>query len=251
MKSTPKNKRAVPPTSAAGRAPTARELVAAKQKTPAQITRAEDNRTYRQRYLDDVAPSGLVGRMVKFKDGGFITSDDGEPIDKAAEFIAMCDQTLIGWVKFNGTGEQPTRNMGLLYDGFVMPDVSTLPDRDESTWELGLNGQPADPWKHQQYLVLQNTATAELYTFVASAPTQLRAVGNLLRHYDRMMRTYPGEYPVIRLREGGFNHPDDRVGWVKTPTFVVVGHVPASNATKPDTSLGTILNDEIPPYGGV
>ena len=67
-----------------------------------------DSRPYRDRYLDEVAPTSMVGRMIKFsKDGKFITIDDNQEVPEAAEYIALCDETIIGWVKFNGVGERP------------------------------------------------------------------------------------------------------------------------------------------------
>jgi hypothetical protein len=106
-------------------------------------------RTSVQQYLDEVAPASIVGRMIKFsKDGRFITQDDGEPIGDGVDFIALCDQTLIGRIRFNGEGEPPNYAMGLLYDGYVMPPRETLGDSDPSRWELGLDGKPQDPWQH-------------------------------------------------------------------------------------------------------
>ena len=159
--------------------------------------------------------------------------------------MALADQTLIGWVKFRGEGEPPDRMMGLLYVDFVMPARETLGDLDPKKWQLGLDNQPADPWQHHQYLVLQDTETSELFTFVTSSKTGRRAVVTLLRHYDRMRSNHPDELPVVRLRKGGFNHSDTRVGWVSTPVFVVCGRAPSDSAVKPDTSIGTFLNDEI------
>jgi len=206
-----------------------------------------DNRTAVQRYLDDVAPASTVGRLIKFsKDGTFITHDDGAPVNPGAEFIVLADQTLIGWVKFGAPGEQPERNMGLLFDGFVMPPRETLGDLDPSTWETGPDGKPADPWQHHRYVVLQHTDTQELFTFTTSSPTGRRAVGDLLKHYTRMTRTHPDQLPVVRLGVGGFNHKDDRVGWVKTPKFVVVGRAPRDSAAKPDTSTAAYLEDSLP-----
>jgi hypothetical protein len=135
---------------------------------------------------------------------------------------------------------------GLLYDGFVKPARATLGDLDESKWLEGLSGKPEDPWKHQMCLVLQHTATLELFTFVTTSDTGRRSVGNLLRHYDRMRRAGSDEVPVVRLRVGGFNHRDPRVGWVPTPMFAVVGRTPRDSAAKPDTSIGADLNDAIP-----
>ena len=66
---------------------------------------APDRRTDVEKYIDEIAAASIVGRMIKFsKDGQFVTADDNEPIDETAEFIALCDETLIGWIKFYGDG---------------------------------------------------------------------------------------------------------------------------------------------------
>ena len=185
--------------------------------------------------------------MVKFsKEGDFITPDDDAEVAKDAEFTVLADQTLVGWVKFNGEGEPPDKIMGLLYDGFVMPLKDKLPDRDESKWELGLDGEPADPWQHHQYLVLQNTKTLEMFTFVTSSKSGRRAVGELLKHYERTLKKHPDELPVVRLRAGGYNHKDSRVGWVNTPVFQVVGKTNKDSVATPDTSVGGLIDDEVP-----
>jgi hypothetical protein len=207
-----------------------------------------DARTNVEKYLDDVAPSMIVGRLVKFsKDGKFIVNDTEEEIGPEIEFIAVADQTLVGWIKFSGEeGVPPTRVMGLLYGGFVMPPRDELGDLDKSQWTPGLSGLPDDPWKHQQYLVLQNVETKEFFTFVTSSRTGRSAVGTLLRHYDRMRKSHPNEYPVVRFGIGGFQHRDERVGWVTTPVFVVRGRAPADSSTRPDTSGRGDMDDEIP-----
>jgi len=199
--------------------------------------------------LDEVAPSGIAGRLVRFsKDGSFITMDDEAEVPEGAEFILLADETLVGWIRFNGPGEAPDRAQGLLYDGFQMPPRESLGDLDPKEWELGLDGKPADPCLHQMNLVLQSTATQELFTFSTNSRTGRRAVGNLLRHYDRMHRANPDELPVIRLGKGGFQHKDARVGHVSVPVFVVVGRAPRDSAAKPDTSIGTYLNNAVPSF---
>jgi hypothetical protein len=215
--------------------------------TTAIVPAMPDNRTPVQQYLDGVAPAAIVGRMIKFgKDGKFITADDTAVVSDEADFTALCDQTLVGWLKFNGAGEPPDRVMGVLYDDFQMPARDTLGDADPSSWELGLDGRPQDPWQHHVYLVLQRADTGELFTYVTSSITGRRAIGNLLRHYDRMTKTNPDEYPVVRLKVGGFQHRDDRVGWVATPVLAVVGRAPRDSAAKPDTSHAGDMNDAVP-----
>jgi len=205
-----------------------------------------DSRTTIQKYVDEIAPASIVGRMVKFsKEGKFVVSDDESVISDEVDFIALVDQTLIGWIKFNGEGAPPDRVMGLLYDGFVMPPRTSLPDLDPAKWEIGLDGRPQDPWQHHVYLVLQRADTGELFTFVTSSVTGRRAIGTLLRHYDRMLRTHPDQYPVVRLKIGGYQHKDDRVGWVKVPVLAVVGRHAKDDAAKPDTSLAADMNDSL------
>jgi hypothetical protein len=245
------------------RTPTNRELLAAKQAqaplsarpaqavavataAPSKAVKVPTNQDYRSRYLDEIAPASVVGRMIKFnKEGKFCTSDDGAELPEDAEFIVLADQTLCGWVKFNGIGEPPDRVMGLLYDGFEVPPRESLGDDDPKEWDLGLDNQPSDPWQSHLYIVLQKTDTAELFTFVTSSKTGRRAAGNLLRHFDRMQRTNPGEFPVVRLRTGGFEHRDSRVGFVSVPVFVVCGRAPRDSVAVPDTSLETFLGDKI------
>jgi hypothetical protein len=141
----------------------AKALVPAKPKSTAV---AKPNGDYVSRYLDEVAPTNIVGRMIKFsKDGKFVTPDDDGEISEDQDFVCLADETLVGFVKFNGPGEPPDREMGLLYDpGFVMPERDALGDNDQSQWEEGLDGKPADPWQHHMYLVLQQADSRELYT---------------------------------------------------------------------------------------
>src|SRR5262245_6601047 len=75
-----------------------------------------DSRSPRQRYLDDVAPSGLVGRLVRFdgKAGRYLFADTEETVSADEDFVALCDQTLAAFVKFQGD-QPPVRVGGLLY----------------------------------------------------------------------------------------------------------------------------------------
>ncbi|MEZ0336006.1 MAG: hypothetical protein ACAI18_18605 [Gemmatimonadales bacterium] len=233
--------------------PTNRDLIAARQAQaptsapalrPVAEARAEYNASYRSRYLDEVAPASIAGRLAKFKDGQFITVDDGQPMPEGAEYVALCDETQVGWKKFNGAGEAPERHMGLLFDNFEMPSRESLGDLDPATWELGLDNQPQDPWQHEINIVLQSTATQELFTFTTSSKTGRRAVGNLLRHFERMQRSRSSDLPVVRLATGGYKHSDARVGFVSTPVFVVVGRAPRDGAAKSNGAL----NDPMPNF---
>jgi hypothetical protein len=134
------------------KAQAAREIAAAKNKTappaaPAptvppvvakpSLPAVPGGRTSVQRYLDEVDPASIVGTMVKFsKEAGYIRADTEEAISDQTIFAFHADQTVIGRIKFNGPGNPTDRMMGLLYDGFEMPDRATLGDDDQSQWEI-------------------------------------------------------------------------------------------------------------------
>ena len=195
-------------------------------------------------------PTKIISQCAKCcrsfdKTGRFVTTDDDKPLAEDMEFIALCDETLGGLIRFNGPGEPPERHMGLIMEGYAPPERKTLGDLDPAGWDLGLNNEPQDPYQHQMVLPLQEVKAKEMFCFVTSSRTGRRAVGNLLRHHQRALKTNPHEVPIVRLGKGGFQHKDTRVGFVSTPVFIVVGRTDRSSAATPDTSLAADLNDEI------
>jgi hypothetical protein len=211
---------------------------------PASLPVAPDNRSPRQRYLDEVAPSGIVGRLVKFdgKEGKFIFV---QTISDKEDFVVLADQTFAAWIRFR-PDESPLRVGGLLYaPDFELPEREQLGDTDRTRWAIGkFSGEPDDPWKEEMMLVLKRPTTMELLTFATLNKTGRRAVATLLKHYDRLQISSPGSFPVVRLKLGGYQ--DSRFGWVLAPNFVVVGASPGHTAAIPHTSLGNQMNYLIP-----
>jgi hypothetical protein len=205
-----------------------------------------DNRTPEQRYIDEIAPTQIAGQLIKFsKEGKFVVAETDEEVSPDIDFVVLADETLVGWIRFRGDDEPPDRVQGLLYDGFRLPPRDTLGDLDPSRWAEGLSGQPEDPWRHQICLVVQNPRTQAYFTFATTSLTGRRACGTLLRHYDRLQRRGQDDYPVVRLKPSGFQHKTKTIGWVATPSFVVVGRVPKNSATVPDTSVAADMDDKI------
>jgi hypothetical protein len=133
-----------------------------------------------------------------------------------------------------------------MYDGFRMPPRADLGDVDETQWPAGLSNAPEDPWKHQIALPLMNAATQELLVFTTLNDTGRRAVGRLLQHYERMLRLLSDELPIVRLKVGGFNHRDPRVGWVSTPQFAIVGRTKRDSVAKSAPPPDDFDDQEIP-----
>jgi hypothetical protein len=220
------------------RVPTTRELVAQRKTTE---VAAPNGRSYTAAYLDEIAPGGIAGRLIKFSKGAFITADDEVRVPEDVEFIVLADQSQCGWIKFGAEGEAPECHMGLLYDGFRVPPRETLGDLDQAKWPEGLSGKPEDPWLHQISIVLQRLDTSELFTFSTSSVTGRRACGTILKHYDRTRARGSEELPLVKLKVGSFDHRDSRVGKVMVPVFQVCGRAPIEYAVKP-----VELDDEVP-----
>src|SRR5262245_11666687 len=227
-----------------------RQPPAPKVPAPATATAvaSADDRALRNRYLEEIA-GGMPGRLIKFstKVNKFVTVDDGSEVEDVDD-VALCPETLVGWIKFSGDDSPPERIMGLIYDGYRMPRRDALGDLDQTQWPAGLSNAPEDPWRHQIALPLMSTATQELLVFTTLNDTGRRAVGRLLQHYERMLRLNPDELPIVRLKVGGFNHRDPRVGWVSTPQFAIVGRIKGSDVVKPAVTPNDDTDDGLPSY---
>ena len=109
-------------------------------------------------------------------------------------------------------------------------------------WEIGLSAAN-DPWQHLSTWSCSAANRRAIHIRDVSG-TGRRAIGNLLRHYDRL-RKRRRHYPFVRLKVSGYNHRDERVGWVNMPVFAVVGKPPKASAAIPDTSPSGDLDDAI------
>jgi hypothetical protein len=196
-------------------------------------------------YLNEHCGGGS-GVLFKFaKDQRFRRVDDGEEIPLGTQFTVVYDQIQVGWIKFNGKGEPPERKMGALFQGFSPCPRDELGDDDQSLWEVGLSGKPADPWQQQILLPLQ-AEDGELFIFGTTSITGRRAVGRVIDECKKMLRREPNDYPVIKLALSSFQHREERIGRVTVPAFVRVGKTPKTGMAAIDTSIATDMDDEIP-----
>ena len=105
----------------------------------------------------------IVGKMLKF------TIDSKYKIDKAD--ILPDNTTLVAvdvttaWVKWQN--DKPIEHR-ITQPGQGHPDRDDLPDQDKATWEPGLNGEPAFPWRDTRYLRLIDPRTGTSGTMTVS-----------------------------------------------------------------------------------
>jgi hypothetical protein len=229
-----------------------KEAKAATASVPATMTPATpatttiDTRTPAEIYADEICQTAIVGQLVKFdgKVGKFVIVETEEEISNR-EFIVAVDETLAGFIRFNGDGQLPDRVQGQPYKGWRKPKRETLGDNDPAQWPIGpLSGKAEDPWKEQANLVLVDPTTRAFFTFATTSKTGLSGVGALLQHYNRMLKHDADSYPIVELAPSGYE--DKRYGWVNKPVFAIIGRTPKNSTVTPATDVAADMNDELP-----
>jgi hypothetical protein len=178
-------------------------------------------------YADACAPRAIVGKLLKFAKGDFLAGDGGETIPSETEFVAMMDELLVGWVRWEDSKITEQR-MGRVIDSFVPQPRRELGEVDAAAWEQDASGKARDPWQFQNYLPLQR-GDGEMFTFIAGSRGALNAVAELCRIHSRHAKKNPNQYPVVRLRSDEYQHKVKEFGRIKFPVLGVVGWAPKTD----------------------
>jgi hypothetical protein len=179
---------------------------------------------YFEQYSQAAAGSRIVGELLRFNKGDWLSGQDQEDVDLGTRLVANVAELMIGWNKWVGGAVEDMR-MGRVCDGFQPPARSTLGDTDESEWETDDDGNPRDPWQRTNYLILKDEAGDQLYTFAASSKGSINAIGELAGAYGKRIRQKPDDLPVVALGAGKYQHKNKAYGWIKFPKLDVVGWV--------------------------
>ena len=184
-------------------------------------------------------------KLLKFKKGKYFC--DNEEVPLGTEYTAHCVGWTKCWIKFRDK-KVADRKMFRVAENIPIPKREELDDQDQSTWEMGLDGnKPSDPWT-LQYLLPLETAEGDLVIFVTSSSGGTRAVSDLCKQYARRLtRTGISAQPVVRLCSSSFT--SKKFGEVARPSFDIAGwdseHEGIRVINAPDT-LSEELNDAIP-----
>ena len=153
--------------------------------------------------------------MLKFTIDGKYKVDKTDNLPDNTTLVAVDVNT--GWVKWQDS--KPIEHR-ITQPGHLHPDRDDLPDRDKTTWQPGLNGEPADPWRDTRYLRLIDPRTGQDYTFVSDTYGGRKAVGDLKSQIGNVRFAYPGAVPVVQL---GSTKMKTSFGLKPRPEFKVVG----------------------------
>ena len=173
---------------------------------------------------ENIAAQGdkWLGLLLKFNKGEYLIGPDGEECPET-ELVALMPGLLHGYVRWED-GSPVQEEVGLLAEGFVLPERNTLGYLDKTQWE----DPKRDPWQESFYLPVITVNAETVYTFATSSDGGRRhAVKPLCGEYGSHIRHHPDELPVFGLEQGGYQHSDPSIGWVKYPLFPVKRYVKA------------------------
>jgi hypothetical protein len=170
-------------------------------------------------YADAVAPETIKGSLLKFTKGDWFAGSD--IVERGTEFTAFVDEIHVGWVRW-GDGAPTEHVMGRIVDRFVPPRRDTLGDLDQTTWEVGPDDKPRDPWQFTNYLPLQD-AEGEWFTFVTGSRGGLQAIARMLRTYGRQLDLHANDNPIVAIDTGSYEHREKSIGRIKHPIFDING----------------------------
>jgi hypothetical protein len=187
------------------------------------------------------------GELMKFVKGEFLTG--GIVVPLGTRFVAHVLGAERGWIRFNGEGEPPTQVIGKIAHGYELLPREKLGDNDDMQWQIGLDGEPDDPWKKVVYLpmILVDEGPNEgmVLTFSTMTETGRRAVSNLYTRFETLSWKYRGQLPIVEI---GCKTLDNDFS-TRVPVFPIVGWQPigGEGAPLPATpSTRDDLDDEIP-----
>jgi hypothetical protein len=195
----------------------------------------------------------LVGKIAKFTIDAKYRVDKTDHLPDYTSLVAI--NVTTAWVKWQGG--KPIEHR-ITQPGQVHPDRDDLPDQDKATWEPGLDGEPADPWRDTRYLLLIDPRTGQVYTFVTDSFGGRKAIGDLKSQIGNVRFAYPGAVPVVQLASTMWKTP---FGLKPRPEFKVIGWRNKDNAAvqltdgeqnktaeQRPTEIQPPFNDQIPSF---
>lgn len=203
---------------------------------------ATENDNFFSSYARAANRRTIVGDILKFSKGDWAAGQNDEEIDEGSQFVAMMDELMIGWVRWDG-GRPVEHRMGKLVEGFHPAKRAELGDMDEAEWEYDGGGKKRDPWQLTNYLILKDRDTDRLFTFAPSSRGGLSAIGQLCEAYGKAIRAKPDQFPVVEIGTSSYKH--DSYGKIKVPTLTVVGWAPKA-AAMAALDAGTAHADDDP-----
>jgi hypothetical protein len=173
-------------------------------------------------YADAVAPQYILGKMLRFSKGDWMTGDD--IVAAGTKFTVNFDELMAGWIKW--VNNKPVEHAMVRVDDGVAPkrriDLGAV---DQSQWTVDKSGNPRDPWQFTNYLPMMDDK-GELFTFTTNSRGGISAVAKMARIYAKHRKRHPNVLPLVALGVDSYKHKDPEYGRIKFPVFEPAGYVP-------------------------
>jgi hypothetical protein len=182
-------------------------------------------------------------KLLKFKKGKYFISEDEVPL--GTQYVAHANQWTFCWIKFVDK-KVAERRMFKVSDGIAPPEREELDDNDQSSWEIGLDGKPKDPWSLQYLLPLENFENGEIVIFTSATAGGRMSIAELSQAWSRHVKRGSRAMPIVKLSVDNFT--SKKFGAVQRPLFEITGwdEAPASGVEIAPPTAASELNDEIP-----
>jgi hypothetical protein len=173
--------------------------------------------------------------------GAWIYGSESTQLSCGTRCLAFVLGMRRGFVKFNGTGQEPEKCMAFAASSSKVSRES-LGDLDETKWPT-VNGKAQDPWQEYREVDLFDVESGTQYTWTASNTGSVLAVRRLVDQYRNGKHAHPDLLPVVELGRGSYVHKT--LGHkVNVPTVKVVDW--RSNAPpEPAARIEPELDDQI------
>jgi hypothetical protein len=157
-------------------------------------------------------------KILKFKKGEYFIGE--EKVLLHTQYVAHPEAWTKSWIKFEGS-KVVDRRLYFVARGEKPPEREDLDDADRSTWSVGLDGKPHDPWQQQYLLPLEDPTSGEVVVFTTGSFGGKRAVGELCSAWAKREKRGGHGQPLVQLHRGEMQ--TKKFGKVPTPEFRIVG----------------------------
>jgi hypothetical protein len=246
-----------------GKQPMKQELVRSTAAAPPALIQELEAELARYRKAAEENSTTAFSRIFRFVKGEWVTADqEKERIPDKTRWLAVMSEVQHGWCKWetvrfgdNGSTKKLPRYVIGPVTEFTAPSRNTLGDLDEKQWEIGLSGEPDDPWKKVGILALLRLADETPMTFITDTKTGVPRFWDFIKRFGKEGRKHPWQWPIVENRASSYQ--DKRFGRVPIPEFDIVDWVgrPGQPIAQPQQGGGPgepppcasdDLHDEIP-----
>jgi hypothetical protein len=195
----------------------------------------------------ELTQSDIIGLPLEFIKGHWfiiLSKDEQQEILANQEFVVDPRSRSSGWY-FWQDKRLVFKIMGRRVDGFKSPARGALPLNDKKLWPGYSIGKPRDPFEQRDTLLLKDTASGELFTWITRTHGgRHHGIGKFLEEYTKQAKQYPGEDPVVISTS---YDRDTDYGPTPTPLLKIVGWQPFGENRTPtgDKTIGKALREAL------